>query len=102
MSTNEAIMSTTCHPACAPTVAHRAARYSSAYVVSPELARAWGYSELYLHAATKDAPLLAMYDALDYEQLPDFDQPDWVLATSGREATRYHRRALPAPEASAV
>ena len=67
-----------------------------------ELARAWGYSELYLHAATKDAPLLVIQRVVHGEQLPDFDQPDWVLATSGREATRYHRRALPAPEAPAV
>lgn len=57
-------------------------------------AKEWGFDELYLHAATKNETLLAMYEGWQYEQLPDFDQPGWVLATSGREATRFHRRGL--------
>ena len=51
--------------------------------------------QVYLHATTKDEALLGMYSHLGYEQLPTFDQPQWVLMLSGREATRFHRRALP-------
>jgi ribosomal protein S18 acetylase RimI-like enzyme len=61
------------------------------------LARRWGFEEIYLHAATQQERLLAMYGALSYQQLPDFDQPPWVLAFSGREPTRYHCKALPPP-----
>ena len=54
----------------------------------------WGFEEVYLHAATDKAKLLSMYGARGYTQLPEMDQPGWVLALSGREATRYHRKAL--------
>ena len=54
----------------------------------------WGFDEVYLHAATDKAKLLEMYGNRGYAQLPDMDQPGWVLALSGREATRYHRKAL--------
>ena len=37
---------------------------------------------------------IASHLASRYEQQPDFDQPQWVLSLSGREATRYHRRKL--------
>lgn len=57
-------------------------------------AKAWGFDELYLHTATENETLLAMYEGWQYEQLPEFDQPGWVLATSGREAMRFHRRGL--------
>ena len=66
--------------------------------ICEEYACEWGYSEVYLHAATENQRLLDMYEQWDYEQLPDFDQPEWVLALSGREATRFHR--LPLPRAS--
>lgn len=54
----------------------------------------WGFEELYLHAATKQERLLQMYARRQYEALPAMDQPRWVLALSGREETRYHRKAL--------
>ena len=54
----------------------------------------WGFGEVYLHAATAQERLLGMYADQGYEQLPSFDQPGWVLALSGREATRYHRKPL--------
>ena len=57
-------------------------------------ARAWGFNEVYLHAATKDTKLLDMYRGMDYRALPIFDQPKWVLALAGREATRYHCKSL--------
>ena len=60
-----------------------------------EYAHEWGYSELYLHAATDNESLLAMYKHWEYEQLPSFDQPEYILALSGREATRFHRLPLP-------
>ena len=63
--------------------------------VCEEYAHEWGYSELYLHAATENESLLAMYAQWDYEQLPSFDQPEYILALSGREATRFHRLPLP-------
>ena len=44
--------------------------------------------------ATEKERLLTMYAGQGYEALPCYDQPDWVLALSGREATRYHRKAL--------
>ena len=50
--------------------------------------------EVYLHAATAQQRLRDMYAGRGYEELPDFDQPNWVLALSGREETRYHRKAL--------
>jgi ribosomal protein S18 acetylase RimI-like enzyme len=56
--------------------------------------RRWGYDELYLHAATQKERLLRLYKDLEYEALPDYDQPAWVLRLSGREATRYHRKVL--------
>ena len=55
----------------------------------------WGFNEVYLHAATKEDRLLGMYEHQGYTQLPELDQPDWVLAFSGREATRFHRKPLP-------
>ena len=64
------------------------------------LAQNWGFDEVYLHAATQKSDLLSMYAAMRYEALPAFDQPWWVLALSGREPTRYHRKALPAAAAS--
>jgi ribosomal protein S18 acetylase RimI-like enzyme len=57
------------------------------------IAADWGFGEVYLHAATQQERLLAMYAAQGYEALPSFDQPDWVLALAGREATRYHRKS---------
>jgi len=69
--------------------------------ICEDAARAWGYDEVYLHAATRDTPLISMYEALQYEQLPDFDQPGWVLALSGREQTRYMRCSLDAKYADA-
>ena len=63
--------------------------------VCEEYAHEWGYSELYLHAATANESLLAMYAQWEYEQLPSFDQPEYILALSGREATRFHRLPLP-------
>ena len=57
-------------------------------------AQRWGFGEVYLHAATSQQRLLQMYAGQGYEELPSFDQPGWVLALSGREATRYHRKAL--------
>ena len=59
-----------------------------------ELSLAWGFDEVYLHAATQQQRLLDMYATMDYEALPSFDQPDWVLALSGREETRYHKKGL--------
>lgn len=63
----------------------------------------WGFEEVYLHAATRQERLLSMYAKKGYEALPSFDQPRWVLAVAGREATRYHRKrclALRAPAES--
>ena len=54
----------------------------------------WGFDEVYLHAATEKTKLLDMYGTRGYSQLPEMDVPGWVLATSGREATRFHRKAL--------
>ena len=54
----------------------------------------WKKGEVYLHAATAQQRLRDMYASRGYEELPDFDQPNWVLALSGREETRYHRKAL--------
>ena len=62
--------------------------------------RRWGFNEVYLHAATKEDRLLGMYETQGYSQLPELDQPGWVLAFSGREATRFHRKPLP-PTSSA-
>lgn len=62
--------------------------------------RRWGFNEVYLHAATKEDRLLGMYEKQGYSQLPELDQPGWVLAFSGREATRFHRKPLP-PTSSA-
>ena len=64
--------------------------------ICEDTARAWGYEEVCLHAATRDKPLISMYEALQYEQLPGYDQPGWVLALSGREQTRYMRCSLKA------
>lgn len=50
--------------------------------------------QIFLHAATKDEFLLGWYRQLGYEQLPEFDQPNWVLSLSGREATRFHKLPL--------
>ena len=58
------------------------------------LAGRWGFDEVYLHAATQQEQTLAMYASMHYEALPDFDQPWWILALSGREPTRYHRKSL--------
>lgn len=54
----------------------------------------WGFDEVYLHAATAKERLLRMYAGRGYEAMPSFDQPDWILAVAGREATRYHRKPL--------
>ena len=54
----------------------------------------WSRSDVYLHASTAQERLLAMYRSRGYVQLPDYDQPDWVLAVAGREATTYHRKEL--------
>ena len=54
----------------------------------------WGFGEIYLHATTSQDELLGMYKRQGYEALPSFDQPGWVLAVAGREATRYHRKPL--------
>ena len=58
------------------------------------VAKSWNRGEVYLHAATDNQRLRSMYAARGYEELPDYDQPGWVLAFSGREETRYHRKAL--------
>ena len=68
---------------------------------SKAVARDWGYEQVYLHAATRQQRLLDMYAKLDYTALPSFDQPDWVLAVSGREETRYHVKEL-APKPAEV
>ena len=54
----------------------------------------WSNREIYLHASTAQERLLEMYRSRGYSQLPEYDQPDWVLAVAGREATTYHRKAL--------
>jgi ribosomal protein S18 acetylase RimI-like enzyme len=54
----------------------------------------WGYDEVYLHAASADSGLLDFYARQRYTALPEMDAPAWVLAISGREATRYHVRRL--------
>ena len=81
------------------TDAHRAAGRrgvaKAMLLTCEEYAHEWGYSELYLHAATDNESLLAMYKHWEYEQLPSFDQPEYILALSGREATRFHRLPLP-------
>lgn len=59
-----------------------------------QVARAWQFEEIYLHAATDKERLLSMYKGLAYESLPEYDQPEWVLAVAGREATRFHRKTL--------
>lgn len=59
-----------------------------------QVARRWDFDEIYLHAATQQEGLLSMYSSMEYVSLPSFDQPPWVLALSGREPTRYHRKAL--------
>ena len=56
------------------------------------VAQRWGFGEVYLHATTAQDELLSMYQRQGYEALPSFDQPGWVLALAGREATRYHRK----------
>jgi len=58
------------------------------------LAAHWGYEEVYLHAAANDTGLLQFYAGQEYRQLPEFDAPGWVLASAGREQTRYHYRVL--------
>ena len=58
------------------------------------VASTWNLNEVYLHAATGQERLLSYYRERGYEQLPDMDQPTWVLAISGREPTRYHRKGL--------
>ena len=62
--------------------------------VAELLATEWGFSELYLHAALSKDWLLDFYEAQQYEQLPDLDQPDWVIAFAGREQTRYFCKEL--------
>merc|ERR1712118_646046 len=67
-----------------------------------QVARSWGFDHLYLHAALKEEGLLGMYKDMDYEALPEFDQPEWVQKLAGREKVRYHRKALAAPASSAA
>lgn len=75
--------------------AWRGRRLGSLLVASCEqVALRWGFDEIYLHAATQQEQLLRMYDKLDYDALPSFDQPAWVLMVAGREPTRYHRKVL--------
>lgn len=54
----------------------------------------WGFGEVYLHVALAEDRLLAFYQRQQYAPLPEMDAPPWVLAISGREATRYHVRKL--------
>ena len=56
--------------------------------------REWGHDAMFLHCTTSNEQLLEMYRGFGYQQLPGDDQPGWVLALSGREATRYHTRPL--------
>mmetsp|Transcript_21146 Transcript_21146/g.66200 ORF Transcript_21146/g.66200 Transcript_21146/m.66200 type:complete len:220 (-) Transcript_21146:242-901(-) len=58
------------------------------------LAARWGHGEVYLHASADQPKLLRFYADQDYAPLPEFDAPQWVLALSGREQTRYHCRPL--------
>ena len=67
---------------------------SSLVAACEQVARSWGFDELYLHAATEKVGLLGMYSGMGYEALPSYDQPEWVLALAGREPTRYHRKRL--------
>ena len=55
-----------------------------------------GQVELQQSGLVASAPLrlMAMYKGMYYEELPDFDQPEWVRKISGRERVRYHRKAL--------
>jgi GNAT superfamily N-acetyltransferase len=75
--------------------AWRGRKLGSLLVASCEqVALRWGFDEIYLHAATQQEQLLRMYDKLNYDALPSFDQPAWVLMVAGREPTRYHRKVL--------
>ena len=38
--------------------------------------------------------LLDFYANQTYEQLPEYDQPQWVISWAGREQTRYHWRSI--------
>ena len=73
----------------------RRRRYASRLLDACEaLAAEWGFDEVYLHAATSNERLLGFYGRRDYLQLPEYDQPGWVIAVAGREPTTYHRRTL--------
>ena len=64
--------------------------------------REWGHDAMFLHCTTSNEQLLEMYRGFGYQQLPGDDQPGWVLALSGREATRYHTRPLDLKTAEAA
>jgi ribosomal protein S18 acetylase RimI-like enzyme len=67
---------------------------SSLLTACESIARHWGSDEVYLHVGADKERLLRMYRGHGYNALPEFDQPQWVLALSGREPTRYHCKAL--------
>lgn len=59
-----------------------------------EVARRWGFNEIYLHAAKKEKRVLSLYADLGYKPLPAYDPPRWSLWLSGREPLVYHRKSL--------
>jgi tripartite-type tricarboxylate transporter receptor subunit TctC len=57
-------------------------------------ARAQPDGQTLLLANISHATSVSLYDKLNYDALPSFDQPAWVLMVAGREPTRYHRKVL--------
>ena len=67
---------------------------SELLLAAEAIARGWGYTEVYLHAASAKSSLRRFYTHRSYRELPEYDAPRWVLATSGREPTTYMVRQL--------